>query len=704
MVRYDGQLKEIEYHTHRREIKKQRHEICDDILTFDIEVSSAWINDHGNVIRYHRGHNAEYWNQKTPLALCYIWQFSFNNNVYYGRELSDFLDVLNDLPSDIDFIIWVHNLSYEFHFLQNILKCDDVFARSPHKPIKCTWEGFSNITFRCSYMLTRLSLADWGQQIGLPKMVGDLDYEKIRTPKTELSEKELHYCERDCEVVYAGIKDYLKRYKRQEDIPLTQTGTVRQVVKEKLCKNDRYYKRFIKTLCPRNAQEYKILQKIFAGGYTHANRFYAGQVITGTIEHYDFASSYPTVMICEKYPMSPWIYTGVHKLPDKSTFDNTAYILHLRFFGLQCQAFNTYIQASKSSGSNMIYDNGRVISADDLEIWITEQDFLTIQESYTWDNLEVLHVYKSRKQYLPREFISYILELYENKTKLKGISEYEDLYLQSKQYINSLFGMMVTAICQANVILNGDSWETEKLTEETVNEKLQDIIKKMWSDQYFLSYSWGCWVTAYARRNLWKCLLSCDETAIYCDTDSIFVKGRHDFTWYNAEVTEKIHKMCDLYGIDFQRTRPKKKSGKEAPIGIFDKEDDCTEFITLGAKRYVERRKSDGKLHLTVAGINKSSVELLHNNIYNFVDGFNFDKDKKPVHKQLATYITDMPLVIWPDGYHSTCTHGINLRRTGYVLGMTDEYKDLIGYFDRPVEEIMTEQIKQSMRGKYHVK
>lgn len=704
MVRYDGQLKEIEYHTHRREIKKQRHEICDDILTFDIEVSSAWINEYGNVIRYHRGHNAEYWNQKTPLALCYIWQFSFNDNVYFGRELSDFLDVLNDLPSDIDFVIWVHNLSYEFHFLQNILKCADVFARSPHKPIKCTWEGYPNITFRCSYMLTRLSLADWGQQIGLPKMVGDLDYEKIRTPKTELSEKELHYCERDCEVVYAGIKDYLKRYKRQEDIPLTQTGTVRQVVKEKLCKNDRYYKRFIKTLCPRNAQEYKILQKIFAGGYTHANRFYAGQVITGTIEHYDFASSYPTVMICEKYPMSPWVYTGIRKLPDQNTFDNTAYILHLRFFGLQCQSFNTYIQASKSSGSNMIYDNGRVISADDLEIWITEQDFLTIQESYTWDSLKVLHVYKSRKQYLPREFISYILELYENKTKLKGVKGYEDLFLQSKQYINSTFGMMVTAVCQANVTLNGDTWETEKLTEDAVNEKLQDIIKKMWSDQYFLSYSWGCWVTAYARRNLWKCLLSCDETAIYCDTDSIFVKGRHDFTWYNAEVTEKIHKMCDLYGIDFQRTRPKKKSGKEAPIGIFDKEDDCTEFITLGAKRYVERRKSDGKLHLTVAGINKSSVELLHNNIYNFVDGFNFDKDKKPVHKQLATYITDMPSVIWPDGYHSTCTHGINLRRTGYVLGMTDEYKDLIGYFDRPVEEIMTEQIKQSMRGKYHVK
>ena len=164
-----------------------------------------------------------------------------------------------------------------------------------------------------------------------------------------------------------------------------------------------------------------------------------------------------------------------------------------------------------------------------------------------------------------------------------------------------------------------------------------------------------------------------------------------------VSLTEKIRKMCDLYDIDFERTRPKKKNGKQAPLGIFDKEDDCTEFITLGAKRYVERRATDGRLHLTVAGINKGSVELLHNDISNFKDGFNFDKDKKPVHKQLITYVTDMPSVIYPDGYRSTYTHGINMRRTGYLLSMTDEYKSLIKYFDKTPAEL-PEQVKISFR------
>ena len=207
-------------------------------------------------------------------------------------------------------------------------------------------------------------------------------------------------------------------------------------------------------------------------------------------------------------------------------------------------------------------------------------------------------------------------------------------------------------------------------------------------------------MTAYARRNLWKCILSVDENCLYSDTDSIFALGHQDFSWYNDEVTQKLKAVCDYYAFDFERTRPVKKNGKKSPLGVFDKEDDCTEFRTLGAKRYVERRSGDGKLHLTVAGINKGAVELLHNNIDNFKDGFNFDKDKKPVHKQLCTYTTEQPPITWPDGYRSTYTHGINLRPTGYNLGMTEDYKALIGYFDKTPDEL-PDAVKNSLRGKF---
>ena len=70
----------------------------------------------------------------------------------------------------------------------------------------------------------------------------------------------------------------------------------------------------------------------------------------------------------------------------------------------------------------------------------------------------------------------------------------------------------------------------------------------------------------------------------------------------------------------------------------------------------------------------------MHDDIDNFKDGLEFDKDADCVTKRLATYVIDMPSITWPDGYHSTCKYGINLRRTGYKLTMTDEYKLLIDY------------------------
>lgn len=700
MIEYNGQLRQYKFNTH---IKRNHHDkeknktYCDDIFTFDIETTSAWINEHGNVIRYRPGRAGDYWNDLRSLSLCYIWQAGVNNTVYYGRELSGFLDFLRDIPEDLNVIFWVHNLSFEFHFLQNIFKKISVFARTPHKPMKMTCEDFPNIEFRCTYMLTRLSLEAWGKSLGVKKLTGDLDYRKIRTPKTELTDKELCYCERDCIVVYHGIKDYLKRYETQEKIPLTQTGTVRREVKKLLLSDQEYHKR-IKKLVPHNAREYKMLQTIFAGGYTHANRLHAGVVQDGIIEHYDFASHYPTMLCAFKYPSSPWAYLGKY-MPKNMDFDNNAYIFHLRFKRIESIKFNTYIQGVKANTkscpyarrcadckrckwSSVLMDNGRVIRAFDLDIWITEQDYLTIKESYRWGSMQCLEVWKSRKEYLPTPFIKYVLELYGNKTTLKNVEGQEDLYAQSKQYLNSLFGMMVTALMQSDVhFSNKDKqWTIDALTESMVNERLEAL--RHWSPRerrYFLSYSWGCWCTSYSRRMLWVNLLKYDHDVLYSDTDSLFILGRSDFSDYNNMITEKLNAAMEWHGIDPEATRPKDPKGKRRQLGIFEKEPDCCQFLTLGAKRYVERRE-DGRLYLTVSGINKDAVYCLKDDITNFRDGFIFDKDFGSVHKSLLTYVYEQPEITWPDGYRSDYKYGICLRPNGYHLHMTEDYMKLINY------------------------
>jgi hypothetical protein len=100
-----------------------------------------------------------------------------------------------------------------------------------------------------------------------------------------------------------------------------------------------------------------------------------------------------------------------------------------------------------------------------------------------------------------------------------------------------------------------------------------------------------------------------------------------------------------------------------------------------------------------VSGINKGAVELLDDDIENFRDNFDFDKDADCVSKRLATYVDNMPTVEYPDGYVSTYRYGINMRRTGYKLTMTDEYKALIDYVTM-VEEA-PEQYRIHQRGKF---
>lgn len=700
MELYIDQLKDIAFDIYR---DKNGNHYCNDIFCFDIEVSSAWINEHGDIITYEKGKSAEYWNSLRALSLPYIWQFSWNNHTYYGREFFMFKKLLHDISDNNDMIwtCWVHNLSYEFQFLCNIFNWKTVFARSAHKVMKSTPEEFPNMEFRCSYFLTRLSLENWALQTGIvTKKVGNLDYNVLRTPLTPLNDVELQYCEYDLLCMYYGLLTYKQRYKTIQNIPLTQTGTVRRHVKE-LLTTDENYVRDLKRLVPPNAKVYKMLMELFAGGYTHANRLHSGIVQCGIIEHYDFASSYPYVMLVEKFPMTPWVMDFTNTFPDENTFEDTAYIMRLKFSQLNSTSYNTYIQAYKCTYTNPVLDNGRVISADTCELYVTEQDYITIANNYEWNNMEVRQVWSSKKDYLPKKFLDYILELYENKTKLKGIEEMNDIYLQSKQYINSLFGMMVTAIIQESIDYNDSTgeWTAETLTEENVNERLKKLRNgNKREKRYFLSYSWGIWVTAYARRNLWKCIESIDENMIYADTDSIFADGVQDFAWYNEEVNKKVKQTCKDNGLNIERTRPKDKKGIEHPIGIFSKEDDCTEFITLGAKRYCERRKSDGKLHLTVSGINKQAVGILDDDIYNFKDGIDFDKDSEYVNKRLLTYLSDMPDIKYPDGYYSTYKYGINMRNNGYKLTMTDEYKRLIMYDNISINDF-SERTSNQLKG-----
>ena len=424
-----------------KKVYKKGSSKCYDIFTFDIENTNGWIMPDGTITSYVKGKSAEYWNNLEPFALVYVWQFSFNDKVYYGRDLCDFLHVMDDLPKDYECIIWVHNLGHEFCFLENILTIKECFARGSHSPIKVTYEEYPNITFRCTYALTNMSLELWGKQIGCSKLVGELDYDaKIRTPYTTLTDNELSYAERDCIVVYNGILNELKTYKNIYDIPLTSTGKIRKVCK-KLLFDDKNYSNYIKRLVP-TYDELVLLTKCFSGGYTHCNRIHADQLISDTvISHWDFTSSYPTSLCAFRYPSSRFRKSdGLYIHNSKTSREKYAFMYTLRFKNVVSTNPNTYIQLSKAiCTGHVIRDNGRLIKADICELSCTDVDFDIISMVYKWDYLEVKECWYAYKDYLPRDFLDYVLTLYADKTQLKGVMGQENFYAQQKAFLNSLY-------------------------------------------------------------------------------------------------------------------------------------------------------------------------------------------------------------------------------------------------------------------------
>lgn len=673
----DAPLTDIEFTTHYYKKRNRADIVNDDIMCFDIETSSAFLHKDGETLEPYAGKSQEYYRNCEKFALCYIWQFSINDNVFYGRTLEDFADFLHELEfyEPHKKFIYVHNLAYEFAFLINVLKFDYVFARDKRKPI---FADCGTYQFRCSYFLTRMSLDTWAHERHLPmqKLVGNLNYTVLRTPKTPLTPDELDYCFHDVLIMYYGLKEYKAKYLHVVDIPHTQTGEVRREVQKRMnVPNELRYRQKCIALIPRSLDEYKRQIKVFLGGYTHANFMYANRTIEN-VDSYDIASSYPTVMALEKYPMTR--FEKVEPLEKYFNADKWCFIIEFECENLKSTRFNTFLSFSKCDAiKNYKCDNGRVLSAEYVKLTMTNVDYGVFQQCYRMDNIKILDFRVSLAGYLSDTFVKYMLELYSNKTQFKGLDEYQATYAQSKQYINSMYGMMVTKTITDTVDFENGEWVKTPLTNATFIDKISREKKKL--SKVFSAFQFGAWVTAYARRNLWRGILAIDPYVIYCDTDSI--KCVHTdtdfFDNYNAEIAEREKMRAGALGVDESQFAPTDKFGIVRRLGIFDYEDNYDKFKTLGAKKYIYEKS--GELHMTVSGVRKKAVSQI-SSIDEFNDGLVFDVEH--ANKLLMSYVDDMRPIVWhkgePDEWKSTYKHGIVAQPTTYSLGITPEYLQLV--------------------------
>ena len=622
-------------------------------------------------------------------SIMYIWQFSIlflddlHIDTIIGRTWTEFELHMSQLRKDDNeayYMIFVHNLSYEFQFLRGIytFSPDEVFAIKSRKILKCEMD--SRFEFRCSYLQTNMGLDSFTKKMKVKhaKLSGEkFDYTKKRFPWTSLTEYEIQYSVNDTiGLLEAMHKRMLLANDNLYTLPLTSTGYVRRETKKAMfgwAKKHKY-------LFP-DIRVFDLLEEAFRGGDTHANRYYSGTVIKADgkkilgIGSYDRSSSYPDVVINDAFPMSKFVFIGTLEESDveKKIDRGKALLFRCRIIGIEQidkyygAPYLGYSKCRKVTGE--ILDNGRILSADYLETTITDIDYEIMKAEYKWADFQIIECYESRYGQLPEQLKDIFRRYYIDKTELKGITEQELFYNLQKALLNSGYGMMVQSPVKQSLIFTESDEDVFKVDENVSRETLLTEYNRT----AFLPFQWGVWVTAWARYRLKEGINIVGDRYLYDDTDSVkyvIVLGDNiddKIAEYNRKRIENSTKN-NAYATD-----PK---GNVHYMGVFEYEKTYTEFSTLGAKKYVYREE-DGTLHTTIAGVNKKYApdELeKHGGISAFKVGFTFSKAGGT-----ESVYNDVPYGDYTiDGNTIYIGQNIVIKPSTYTIGITDEYRRIL--------------------------
>lgn len=617
-----------------------------------------------------------------------IRAFDTNIITLYGHKPSEMVEAIGKMitaMAGMKTYIYFHNLPYDWVFIRKF--CFREWGEplhqlniKSHQPIYI--EFGNGIVFRDSLILAQRSLDKWSEDMDVKhkKAVGYWDYDKIRHQDSRFTPHEKTYIEHD---TLAGVEclqatlDSL--HKSIAHVPFTATGIPREEV-QKRAKANGGRDLFLKLVPTWRVQQ--ILEMVYHGGYTHANRHYVEELITGYIKAYDESSAYPYAMLTEKMPMGR--FTPISQ-PEPPEFilehaDEYAYIFRLVMLKPRLKSNHIPMPVLQKSKCVKIVDgvedNGRLLCCGYCEIWLNEIDLELIYEQYDLSGGAVcLDIHYAVKDYLPRWFTDYVYECFKEKTDLKPdpvTGKFDPVaYSMAKSKLNSLYGLSVTHPVK---LIIDENYQTGKFDIMEGQDEESLYKKYIENRNSVLCYQWGCWVTSAAMRNL----MTIGKNAgvwLYSDTDSCYGMdwNENGIKAYNEECKRKL----------IERGYPGVPHGdKEYWLGVCEVDGEYSEFITVGAKRYACRKKKDGKIKITVSGVPKKGFLSLKDDLRNFKSGFIFDGETSGKLQHSYYYEDD----IWEDEHGNERGDSIDLSPASYLL---DSVSD-VNWEKLFEEEIMT--------------
>lgn len=690
--------------------KKVAYEL--DFCTFDIETTTL---DNGGP------------EEGKPWAFMWHWQACICGRCVFGRRWEEFFDFFKRLSEhlrlkqDKRMVVFVHNLGFEWAFMYPMVREHfgeyHIFATGSHEPVKISFDN--GLEFRCSYKLSNMSLWRFTQtEMACPyeKAYGDLDYKKVRTAGTPITDEEAAYNLIDVLGLYHAVKSKMAGDKDIiTTLPITSTGYPRRITR-RACREDESYHDKVFVPLALKWEVYKMLKESGRGGNTHGSRFLAGRIIYD-IFSMDYVSEYPSEIVLQPYPMTPWCRYGEVESLDElhELMDQKACLFRVTFFNLDILPDQPvpYLPIDKATHiiGGIEGDNGRVLRAPGaISYTLTDIDFKIVEQIYDISGgVAISDMYISDYKPLPEPIRETVLKFFRLKCEIKrqikeakedhkrGIytdEQYVEVvnllkykYGKVKNLLNSIFGMMYTDPVKEEMLMDDDgSWHIKE-TEEDPEELGKKLLNKFNNSRNsFLNYTWGVWTTAWGRWSLHQlqaCAVHRDgdrvtSALVYSDTDSAKA-----YAWdYEAlaELNARIIQKAEELGAYAEAP-----DGTKDYLGWAEEDSHARRFITWGAKKYAY--EDDAGLHVTVSGVANvtrpgeylglGALELqAHGGLEAFRPGFIW----KEAGGMEVWYGHSEPRYVTVDGCRMLTASYAALKDGFYTLGLTEEYQALIGY------------------------
>ena len=623
-------------------------------------------------------------------GVCYSHCVAINEFVYHFRTWSDIEEFFNRLCIHYGcdehhlLVVYVHNLKYEYQWIRTHFNFTSVFANGDNRTIM--YGRTLAIEFRCSLMETQLSLAALSESTSYKKMVGDLEYTKIRHPYTKLTKKELRYIYNDVLVITEYINKRIKERGDISKIKYTKTGYARELFQEKFDALAKVEKDLI-TKLKLTDKQMQFMREVFHGGYTHGNPEYVGKLCK-QVSSIDATSFYPTQMIRFKFPMSKGqdvIFNEQMWL--KQVNNKDACVATYMTIKLCLKGRAPSISESKCETKNgCVVENGRVVSGI-VTILVTDADFEVIKMMYEYEILSFGQGIIYKADYLPKWFMEVVLYLYQEKTRLKDVEGKEEEYQAVKGLFNSCYGILVQDPLRESYELLEDGSGLLKTAFQDELKALENIN----NDKHrFSFYPWGVWCTAYSQREIFKLINKCGKDWVYTDTDSVKIFNYHLYKeWLESEsdvILKDIQVVLKERDIDPELAIAYNKNGVACPLGAWSYEGTYTKFKTLGAKRYCytkKNKKGYSEFRLTCSGVNKKTAARYIRKVENFTDNMVIPKSHSG--KKTLTYI-DEPREIYLYDYQGNYYEGVEtsavfMDSVDYNLSLTENYVEYLAQY-----------------------